>query len=88
MLSCCNAYLPQLKQRDSAGLALFDTDITEYSAEGAATHLRMIMSALENLNQFIQNYRRGCGAIQIDYVQMDTATPFDYALSAYLFRRK
>ena len=43
---------------------------------------------LEKLNQFIQTYRRGCGASQIDYVQMDTATPFDYALSAYLSRRK
>ena len=37
---------------------------------------------LEKLNGFIQSYRRGCGASQIDYVQMDTATPFDYALSA------
>ena len=43
---------------------------------------------LEKLNQFIQSYRRGCGASQIDYVQMDTATPFDYALSEYLSRRK
>jgi uncharacterized protein (DUF58 family) len=175
-----------LKQRDSVGLALFDTDITQYiPPRGAATHLRAIMSALENatpgqetelsglfhelakrivrrglvivisdlldepsqvisalkhlrhqkhevivfhlldpaeltfpytgsvvfrdmetgqtlstqadtlkadylekLNQFIQSYRRGCGASQIDYVQMDTATPFDYALSEYLSRRK
>ena len=43
---------------------------------------------LEKLNQFIQSYRRGCGASQIDYVQLDTATPFDYALSEYLSRRK
>lgn len=175
-----------LKQRDSVGLALFDTDITQYiPPRGAATHLRAIMSALENatpgqetelsglfhelakrivrrglvivisdlldepsevisalkhlrhqkhevivfhlldpaeltfpytgsvvfrdmetgetlstqadtlkadylekLNQFIQSYRRGCGASQIDYVQLDTATPFDYALSEYLSRRK
>ena len=175
-----------LKQRDSVGLALFDTDITQYiPPRGAATHLQAIMSALENatpgqetqlsglfhelakrivrrglvivisdlldepsqvisalkhlrhqkhevivfhlldpaeltfpytgsvvfrdmetgqtlstqadtlkadylekLNQFIQSYRRGCGASQIDYVQMDTAMPFDYALSEYLSRRK
>ena len=42
---------------------------------------------IENLNTFIQNYRRGCGASQIDYVQMDTTTPFDHALSEYLSRR-
>jgi uncharacterized protein (DUF58 family) len=175
-----------LKQRDSVGLALFDTDIKHYiPPRGTATHLRAIMSTLENatpgeetelsslfhelakrivrrglvivisdlldepsnvisalkhlrhqkhevivfhlldnaeltfpykgsvvfrdmetgqtlstqadslkaaylenLNQFIQNYRRGCGASQIDYVQMDTTTPFDHALSAYLSRRK
>jgi len=175
-----------LKQRDSVGLALFDTDIRQYiPPRGAATHLRAIMTALENatpgeetelsslfhelakrivrrglvivisdlldepshvisalkhlrhqkhevivfhlldnaeitfpykgsvifrdmetgqtlstqadslktaylenLNSFIQNYRRGCGASQIDYVQMDTTTPFDHALSSYLSRRK
>ncbi len=175
-----------LKQRDSVGLAIFDTNITEYiPPRGAATHLRAILSALEGaqpgnetnlsrlfhelakrivrrglvivisdlldepaevisalkylrhqkhevivfhlldrdeltfpyegsvvfrdletgqtlstqantlkaaylerLNEFIQSYRRGCGASLIDYVQMDTSTPFDYALSAYLSHRK
>lgn len=43
---------------------------------------------LEQLNAFIQDYRRGCGASLIDYVQIDTATPFDYALSSYLSRRR
>ena len=43
---------------------------------------------LEELGAFIQEYRRGCGASLIDYVQIDTATPFDYALSSYLSRRK
>lgn len=175
-----------LKQRDSVGLALFDTDITKYiPPRGTPTHLRAIMNALENaspgqetelsslfhelakrivrrglvivisdlldepshvisalkhlrhkkhevivfhlldqaeltfpyngsvvfrdmengqtlstqadslktaylenLNQFIQKYRRGCGASKIDYVQIDTSTPFDHALSAYLSKRK
>ena len=175
-----------LKQRDSAGLAVFDTHIREYiPPRGAATHLHAIMSTLESiqpgeetsisatfnelakriirrglvivisdlldqpsevlsalkhfrhrkhevivfhlldkaemtfpfegpvvfrdmetdgtlstqaealkagyleqLNGFIQAYRRGCGASLIDYVQIDTATPFDYALSSYLSRRK
>ncbi len=43
---------------------------------------------LEQLHTFIQDYRRGCGASLIDYVQIDTSTPFDYALSSYLSRRK
>ncbi len=43
---------------------------------------------LDALNAFIQEYRRGCGASLIDYVQINTATPFDYALSSYLSRRK
>ena len=43
---------------------------------------------LDQLNSFIQDYRRGCGSSLIDYVQLDTSTPFDYALSSYLSRRK
>ncbi len=43
---------------------------------------------LEQLKSFIQDYRRGCGSSLIDYVQIDTSTPFDYALSSYLSRRK
>ena len=184
-LAASLAYL-MLKQRDSVGLALFDTHIREYiPPRGAATHLNAIITVLENaqpgnetsisvifnelakrivrrgliivisdlldepsevlsaikhlrhrkhevivlhlldkaeltfpfegpvvfrdmetgrmlptqsetlragyieqLNRFIQEYRRGCGASQIDYVQIDTTTPFDYVLSSYLSRRK
>ncbi len=43
---------------------------------------------LEQLNNLIQEYRRGCGGNSIDYVQIDTTTPFDYALSSYLSHRK
>ncbi len=183
-LAASLAYL-MLKQRDSVGLAIFNTEIAEYiPPRGTATHLRAIMSALEHaqpgketnlsslfhelakrivrrglvivisdlldeptavisalkhlrhqkhevivfhlldpaelnfpykgsvvfrdmesgqtlstqadtlkaaylmqLDEFIQNYRRGCGGSLIDYVQMDTTTPFDYALSAYLSQR-
>jgi len=45
-------------------------------------------SYLEQLEGFIQEYRRGCGGNSIDYVQIDTATPFDYALSSYLSQRR
>ena len=175
-----------LKQRDSVGMAIFDTHIKEYiPPRGAATHLQAILSSLENtqpgnetdlstifhelakrivrrglvivisdlldepskvlsalkhlrhrkhevivfhlldkaemtfpfegpvvfqdmetartlptqaetlrtgyleqLEAFIQDYRRGCGGNSIDYVQIDTSTPFDYALSSYLAHRK
>ena len=175
-----------LKQRDSVGMAIFDTHIKEYiPPRGAATHLKAILSSLENtqpgnetdlstifnelakrivrrglvivisdlldepskvlsalkhlrhrkhevivfhlldkaevtfpfegpvvfqdmetartlptqaealkagyleqLEGFIQDYRRGCGGNSIDYVQIDTSTPFDYALSSYLAHRK
>ena len=45
-------------------------------------------SYLEQLNRFIQDYQRGCGANMIDYVQINTDTPFDHALSAYLSNRQ
>ena len=45
-------------------------------------------SYLEQLNRFIRDYQRGCGANMIDYVQINTETPFDYALSAYLSNRQ
>ena len=37
---------------------------------------------------FIETYRMGCGANGIDYALMDTQTPFDEALAAYLSRRR
>ncbi|MFQ6042567.1 MAG: DUF58 domain-containing protein [Candidatus Poribacteria bacterium] len=42
---------------------------------------------LQQISNLIQDYRRGCGANSIDYVQIDTSTPFDYALFSYLSRR-
>ena len=45
-------------------------------------------SYLEQLNRFIRDYQRGCGANMIDYVQINTDTPFDHALSAYLSNRQ
>lgn len=43
---------------------------------------------LQQMNQLLNTYKNGCNANSIDYVQMDTSIPFDYALSLYLSRRK
>ncbi len=43
---------------------------------------------LQQMDQFISTYRNGCRANSMDYVQMDTSVPFDYALSLYLSMRK
>ena len=45
-------------------------------------------SYLEQLRLFLQTIKTGCGRIGADYVAMNTATPFDQALSAYLTRRR
>ena len=42
----------------------------------------------EMMNQLIDRYRRGCAEAGVDYALIDTATPFDAALSRYLVRRK
>ena len=40
------------------------------------------------MNQLLDRYRRGCAEAGVDYALIDTATPFDAALSRYLVRRK
>ena len=45
-------------------------------------------SYLEQIRLFLQTIKNGCGRIGADYVAMNTATPFDQALSAYLTRRR
>jgi uncharacterized protein (DUF58 family) len=43
---------------------------------------------LKQMDELVSDYRSQCGASAIDYVQMDTSVPFDYALSLYLSKRK
>jgi len=43
---------------------------------------------LSKMKQLISEYKNECNASLIDYVQMDTSVPFDYALSVYLSKRK
>ncbi len=40
------------------------------------------------MDDLIQSYRTGCAEARIDYALLDTATPFDTALSRYLVQRK
>ena len=42
---------------------------------------------LEEMNAFRRKVRRGCLGDRIDFVEMDTSTSLDVALSSYLARR-
>jgi uncharacterized protein (DUF58 family) len=42
---------------------------------------------IEQIEQFIETYRRGCAETQIDYVMTDTSTPYDFMLSRYIAKR-
>jgi len=41
----------------------------------------------EQIEQFIEAYRRGCAESNIDYVMTDTTTPYDFMLSRYITKR-
>jgi hypothetical protein len=42
----------------------------------------------EAMGEFIATYKRSCRENNIDYVLLDTATPFDVALTEYLHKRQ
>ena len=42
----------------------------------------------QQVQAFIENYRRACAEAQIDYVLTDTSVPYDFMLSRYLAKRK
>ncbi|MCL4193046.1 MAG: DUF58 domain-containing protein [Thermoguttaceae bacterium] len=42
---------------------------------------------LEQVEQFIETYRRSCAESHIDYVLTDTSVPYDFMLSKYLAKR-
>ncbi len=42
---------------------------------------------LEQIEQFIETYRRGCAETKIDYVMTDTSVPYDFMLSKYIAKR-
>jgi len=42
---------------------------------------------LEQVEQFIETYRRSCAESHIDYVLTDTSVPYDFMLSKYIAKR-
>jgi uncharacterized protein (DUF58 family) len=59
------------------------------TAERIATLPWQIQSAYRGaMDRFLETYKRECREHAIDYVMMDTATPFDVALTEYLARRE
>ncbi len=42
---------------------------------------------VEQIEAFIENYRRACAEAQIDYVITDTSVPYDFMLSRYIAKR-
>lgn len=58
------------------------------SGETLATQPSQLRSSyLDAVQEFIESYRAGCAAHDMDYRMMSTATPFDDALFDYLSRR-
>jgi len=45
-------------------------------------------SYLDRVRTFLKDVEAGCGQMQIDYVPLNTKTPFDRALAEYLSRRR
>ncbi|NLS91665.1 MAG: DUF58 domain-containing protein [Planctomycetaceae bacterium] len=41
----------------------------------------------EQINEFIEGYRRSCTESNIDYVMTDTSVPYDFMLSKYIAKR-
>lgn len=41
----------------------------------------------QQIDEFIETYRRHCAESQMDYVMTDTATPYDFMLSRYIAKR-
>ena len=70
--------------RDEA--RFFDLEDPDQTLTTQPRHIHHEYRAL--MDEMIQKYRRGCAESRIDYALIDTATPFDTALSHYLVQRK
>ena len=65
--------------------ALFTDMETGESLASQPYHMRKAYQ--EKMAEFIERYKKGCREQLIDYVQLDTSTPFDKALFEYLAKR-
>lgn len=64
-------------------------DLEHPEAEAITTQPWHIQEAYrERIEQMLTRYREGCAEAGVDYALIDTATPFDEALSRYLVRRR
>ena len=64
----------------------YDLEDPEQTLTTQPWHIQQEYSVL--MEELITTYRRSCADARIDYVLIDTTTPFDIALSRYLVRRK
>ena len=64
----------------------FDLEDPDHTLTTQPRHIHHEYRAL--MDEMIQKYRRGCAGSRIDYALINTATPFDTALSHYLVQRK
>ena len=64
----------------------FDLEDPDHTLTTQPRHIHHEYRAL--MDEMIQKYRGGCAESRIDYALIDTATPFDTALSHYLVQRK
>jgi len=59
------------------------------SGEALTTDPRLIRKAYrEEIQKFIAKYKQECLANHIDYIQLTTSQPFDFALTEYLHKRQ
>lgn len=80
---------------DAATEARLDVDdrpttfVDAETGERLTTHPADIRAAYrEAMDDYVEDFRRACHAQHIDFVPLDTATPFDVALAAYLHARR
>ena len=50
--------------------------------------INMRQQYIDSVSEFVKEYKQGCFESDIDYLNVDTSTPFDICLSSYLLRRQ
>lgn len=79
--------LDPLERTFAFGADAMFTDLeTGESLASQPYHMRKAYQ--EAMVNFVERYKKGCREQKIDYVQLDTSTPFDKALFEYLAKRK